>query len=181
MPNQAGVAMKKEMIFELYRLYRDETHINFNHHRSTLQNYLAFSATILGFTIAAIIQMLDEGVVILFILTIPALNILVCRLAINMCNRFYSSALERIMLSAKLEIVLDFDKNLNARTSKLFPKDETFLPKRWKIDAAQFETSALFVNELTNKGVNKIARQTFNLLIGLNIILMGVIIYIALL
>lgn len=172
--------MKQEMAFELYKLYRDETHINFNHHRGTLQHYLAFSATILGVTIAAIIPMIGKGIIGLFILAIPALNILICRLAMNMCNRFYSAAIERIMLSAKLEVLLGMNKNIILKNSKLFPKDETFLPKRWKIDESKFETSEDYIKELSKKGVNKIVRQTFGALIGINIILIVLIVYITL-
>jgi len=167
--------MKLETLFNLYELYREESRNNINHHRETLQNYLAFSAAILGATIAGIIQIQNMRAITIFVLALPILNIMVCRLAINMCNRFYSAALECNSITAKLEMKLGIRK-IDFNKAKVFPNDSELLPERWIENSRRYNTSAEFVSELSKQGINRIARQTFNILIGINLLLMMLIV-----
>ncbi|HLO15906.1 MAG TPA: hypothetical protein VK206_13820 [Anaerolineales bacterium] len=172
--------MEQGMAVDLYKMYRNEIGIHLNLHRESLQNYLAFSAAILGATIAGILQIQGRGLVGLFLSTIPILNILICRLAISTCNRFYFIALERTALSAKLEEILGLRNKIRLRKTKLFSNDPYLLPERWITDTQQYKLSSDFIREYSSKGINRIAQQTFQILIGINVLLIVVVVFIGL-
>jgi hypothetical protein len=175
--------MDKELAYELYGLYRGEMVELFKIHREGLQHYLAFATAILGATIVGILQIQGMGWIGAVIAAGPILNVFVCVLAIRMCNRFYLGALERIAITAKLESVLGLQKRAKAANTDQdntteFPKDEYFLPERW-LTGRKYDTSEEFVQQGLKKGVNRVARWTFYLLIAVNVLLGIAVIFIA--
>lgn len=167
--------MEKETVYDMYKLFRGEMYESFKLHQQSLQNYLALSSAILGVTIAGVLQVKGNKWVGLVIILAPVLNIFVCKLAIQMCDRFYLGALERIPVISKLEVSLGLWDRVDLENSDqerkiLFPKDSSLVPKRWVKDM-QHETSGEFTRKSMNVGTNKLARQTFQTLIGINCLL----------
>ena len=166
--------MEENSAFEMYKLFRREQHENFEHHRETLQNYLAFVVAVLGATIVGILELRGPGGIGVVVLAGPILNVFVCRLAIRMCDRFYLAALERIAISAKLESALGLrdpiDLTSEGGHADVLFRDKYLLPERW-IEGTQYATSEEFIQQHLNAGVNRLARQTFHLVIVVNVIL----------
>jgi hypothetical protein len=105
--------MEKEIFYRMYELFRNERYKSFELHRNTLQNYLAFSVTILGATIVGVLKISNVGWIGIAIVLGPILNVLVCTLAIRMCNRFYLGALEKIVIITKLESLLRLQEQVD--------------------------------------------------------------------
>lgn len=167
--------MEKEIAYRMYELFRNERYKSFELHRNTLQNYLAFSVTILGATIVGVLEIRNVGWIGAAIVLGPILNVLVCTLAIRMCNRFYLGALEKISIITKLESLLELKGQVNLTSANqkrapVFPGDKYFLPERW-VEGTQHKTSAEFIEENMNAGVNRLAKRTFQLLIAVNMLL----------
>ncbi len=159
--------------FELYKLFRGEYVDAFTLHKDALQHYLAFTTGILVATIAGILQIFGKGWFGLIILVGSILNTVACILAINMCNRYYVGVLERITILSKLESRLGLQDQINSRQKKkanIFSDDLYFLPERW-INGTDYSTSSDFIKGNLNKGVNRVARQSFHFLILINIVL----------
>lgn len=175
--------MEKETAYDMYKLFRNEMYESVKLHQQSLQNYLALSSAILGVTIAGVLQVKGDKWVGLVIILAPVLNIFVCKLAMQMCDRFYLGALERIPVISKLEVSLGLWGRVDLEESDqqrrvLFPKDASLVPERWVRDS-HYETSGEFTQKAMNAGTNKFARQTFQTLIGINCLLGIAVIFIA--
>jgi len=105
-------------------------------------------------------------------------------------DNVYLAALERVVVIAKIEVILNLQDKLvldkargkeNPKQKMIFPKDKYFLPERWVNDMKQYGKSSDFTKDLSKRGINRIAKQTFYWLIGINILLALVIVGIALL
>jgi len=167
--------MEKEIAYSLYELFRNERYKSFELHRNTIQNYLAFSVTILGATIVGVLEIRNVGWIGVAVVLGPILNVLVCTLAIWTCDRFYLGALEKISIIVKLELLLGLQEqveltNLDQKGATVFPGDKYFLPERW-VKGTQHKTSAEFIEENMNAGVNRLAKRTFQILIAVNLLL----------
>ena len=167
--------MEKDSALEIYKLFRGERYQSLENHRETLQNYLAFAVAVLGATIVGVLQIRDIGCIGAVILVGPILNVSVCTLAIRMCDRFYLGFLERIGITAKLESVLGLRDPVDLTgegqdKAHVFPEDRYLLPERW-IKGTQYATTEEFIQQHLNAGVNRPAKQTFQLLIVVNVLL----------
>jgi hypothetical protein len=168
--------MEEDSAFEIYKLFRGEFFQAIENHRETLQNYLAFAAAVLGATIVGFLQIRDIGYIGAIILTGPILNVSLCTLAIRICDRFYLAFLERVAIIAKLDSALGFLDPVDLTDegqdkAHVFPEDRYLLPERWIKAGQQYATAEEFIQQHLNAGVNRLARQTFQLLIVVNILL----------
>lgn len=167
--------MKEDFALELYKLYRGEQHNNFEHHRETIQNYLAFAVAVLGATVVGVLQIKDVGWVGIAVLVGPILNVSVCVLAIGMCDRSFLGVLERIAITAKLEAALGLRDRVDLTGEGqddvvVFPADKYLLPERW-IKGTQHATTEEFIQQHMNTGMNRLAKRTFYSLIAVNVLL----------
>lgn len=174
--------MNSEMLFELYRLFRGELIESYKLHRTTMQHYFAFVIAILGATVAGFFQISRNNWGQTILLCGPILNIFVCLIAMKMCDRSYRGALERTTIILKLENMLQFNRMSHLSTDQtdlqtIFQKDKILLPERWVKSAESYSTSEAFVEGTLNSGVNLLAKRTFQLVIIINILLSGLIIF----
>ncbi len=95
-------------------------------------------------------------------------------IAIRMCDRFYLGVLERVATVAKLEQSLGLFDSRTKKTSVnkvvSLSKDKYLLPQRWLL-GTDFSTTEEFIKKYQNAGVNHLAKTTFRILIGLDILL----------
>jgi len=152
-------------ILELYKLFRNHLHMSIDLHRQHLQHYLTFITAILGATLVGFFEV-SLGWFSLIFLIGPIINISICVLAIKMCDRFYEGMLESITITAKLEDLIGLSKPRDNKET-VYPKDNYFLPERW-LKGRDFATSAEFVEENMDGGVNDIARKIFIMLSAVN-------------
>jgi hypothetical protein len=166
--------MEQNMALSLYVLFRGEVYESTKLHRESLQNYLAFAATLLGATIAGSLVVRGIGWMGMIVLVGPVINVVVCMLAIRTCDRFYLGALERITILAKLESllgILDYKPaSVDHSKTPAFFRDRYLLPERW-IWGEKYATADEFIKQKLNAGVNRLAKQTFGLLIAVNVLL----------
>jgi uncharacterized membrane protein len=165
--------MDKEHIVQLYGIFRTEMLDGYKLHSQTLQHYLAFVVIILGVTITGLLNIRADKWLYIVILCGPIINILICIVGMSTCRRFYLGALEKIVITKKLEKLLNLDEVLAARghsdaTPDLFPKDKYLLPRRWVEDMKQYSNSDEFVQKNLNAGVNRWAKVAFQIAIAIN-------------
>lgn len=178
--------MDKDTALELYKVFRSERNGNFVLHQDALEHYLTFTVAILGATIAGALGIRGMGWTGTVVLLGPILNVVVCLLAVRMCDRYYLGALEKIAILAKLESVLGLRDRLDLTSGSredagMFTEDRYFLPERWIKGTRHATTTEEFVRQHLNVGVNRIAKQTFHFLILVNVLLGAVIVIVALL
>lgn len=167
--------MIEENVYNMYELFRGEWVKLFELHRGAFQDYLTFVVAVMGATIAGLIQVGNNNWLGIVLVLGPVLNVILCVLAIRMCNRFYLGALEKVIVMSKLESMLGIQGQIDSNDASrgqaiVFPKDRHFFPERW-IKGSQYDTSEEFINRHLNTGVNHLVKRTFQLLIGINIIL----------
>ena len=168
--------MAPDALFEFYKLYRGEMIEAFKLHRESLEHYLAFAVAVFAASIAGVTQLRDIGWLRSVVLAGPILDVMICLLGIRKCDRYYLGILERITILAKLETMLDINKvwnpgELKPGQSTLFPEDKFFLPARWIENTLRYSNSEAFRDSHMKSGVNSLARWTFRVAIGLNVIL----------
>jgi len=173
--------MNNDKILELYKHYRSETMETYRLHRIAIEHYITFVVAILGVTIAGIIQFgNNNGWLNNILLCGPAINILICVVAIGMCKCSYRGALERVTIFLKLEEILKI-RNISditdTETLNSFREDKNLLPLRWIKSAQNFATAEEFVKSNINSGTNFYATLTFVLIIFINIFLAVIILF----
>jgi hypothetical protein len=174
--------MDKKTALELYTLFRQENSLWLGNHREHSQQYFTLVIAILGASIAAISQFMTLHPLLIFIIVIgPLINLLLCRIAITMCDRSYQAYLECISIQAKLEPVIGLTetRDLSATDKPIlqFAKDEHYLPERW-LKTRHFASAETFVKQGMNLGANKIIRQTFKVLAFTNgLVAFGIVVY----
>jgi hypothetical protein len=137
---------------------------------------------ILAASIAAISELSTlEPALILLIAIGPLFSVLLCRLAIRICDRSYWAYLEGISIEAKLEPIIGLTEHgsLPEVTGPLlqFSKDEYFLPDRW-VKFRHFATAEKFVEVGKKKGANQIINPAFTTLGSINLLLaIGIVVY----
>ena len=160
--------MDKKTAMELYAIFRRENSIWLGNHREHSQQYFTLIIAILGASIAVFSQFIISNPFLTLIVIIgPLINILLCRVAVTMCNRSYQLYLENVSILSKLEPIIGLiDSRIQQKekqTLSQFPKDKSFLPERW-LQSRQFDTAKAFVEQGMNVGANKITRRTFAIL-----------------
>lgn len=165
--------MDKKTALELYTLFRQENPAWLSAHREHAQQYFALVVAILAASIAAIsafptLKFLPMLAIVMGLL----FNVLLCRIAMTICNRSYQAYLEGISIQAKLEVIIGLTdpRTPSTTTERLlhYPKDEYYLPERW-IKSRHFATAEKFVADGMKKGSNRIIQQTFLVLALINL------------
>lgn len=163
--------MDTSTIVEIYRAHLDEKANAINLHRDYSHQYFTLVAAVLGVSAGAIYQFRAEPWLVLVVGIGPMLNILLCVVAIRMCDRFYQAFLEHITILAKLEALIGLmtpSQDEDMRVKGLpFPDDKFILPERWLQSRCQ-ATSAEFVQSNMREGSNRLVRWTFSFLVVAN-------------
>lgn len=168
--------MKIEYAIDLYSTYKTKLVASINLHRQHAQHYLAFIAAILVATIAGTIKINELGGYAILLVAGPILNILLCILAVKMCDRFYEGFLEDVTVTAKLEHEIGLSTESNIKDGHVFPQDSIFVPERWLTDMKPYASSTDFINTKMKSGSNRINRITF-LLLGITNVLLAIFLY----
>lgn len=174
--------MDKKTALELYTVFRQENSLWLANYREHSQQYFTLVIAILGASIAAISQAVKLHPLLMITIIIgPLINLLLCRIAITMCDRSYQLYLEGISIQAKLEPIIGLtetrDTVSNNQPIVQFSKDEHFLPERW-LKSRHFASAEIFVKHGMNLGANKIIRQTFGVLAFTNgLVAIGIAVY----
>ena len=161
--------MDKKDALELYKLFRQEDATWMDSHRDHLHHYATLISAILAASIAAVWQ-LKGSVLLLFALIGPIVNIVLCRLGRDMCDRAYRAFLEGISVQAKLEPMIGLvGQRPPTGDSAPFAQDEAIVPERWIKGRRDWPTSEQFVSAHMGSSANGTARSTFTLLMYINI------------
>jgi hypothetical protein len=166
--------MDKKTALELYTLFRQENAAWLSAHREHAQQYFTLVVAIFAASIAAIsafpkLEPLPITAIVMGLL----FNVLLCRIAMTMCNRSYQEYLEGISIQAKLEAIIGLTgprtPSTTAELLSQYSKDEYYLPERW-LKSRHFATAEKFVADGMQKGSNRIIQQTFVVLGSINFV-----------
>jgi hypothetical protein len=158
-------------IVEVYRAHLGEKANSINLHRDYSQQFFTLVAAILGVSAVAAYHFSSEPWLVLVTGVGPLLNVLLCAVAIRMCDRFYRGFLEHITILAKLETLLGLATPLrrdSARVELPFPEDNYILPERWLQSRHEAASSTEFIKTHMRQGSNRIVRWTFLFLAAAN-------------
>jgi hypothetical protein len=162
--------LSQDNMVKMYDIFRKTLSDSINLHRQHAQHYLTFIAAVMAATIAGLTKY-PEPHLALFLLAGPMFNILLCWLAIKMCNQFYQGFLEEITVASKLEDLMGLPELRPKNKASCFDQDESILPERWIEGRRPFKKSSDFIKCHMNKGSNRVLKLTFWVLASFNIIL----------
>jgi hypothetical protein len=180
MEKRRTVAMDPAQALELYKLTAAEFDVRLRLHNETLTRHLQFTAALLTATFVGIPALERLGVSPQWLLIGPIINVLICYLCIRTLDRHYRGCLERTTVIAKLQELLKLrvsrtepgaDPDIVAAIDAVFWEDEYLIPLRWVKGSEGFSSDEAFVQHYLQQGVNQRAKQTFGVLILLNILL----------
>lgn len=173
--------MEEEHAVELYRIHSDGSFRSLDLHRQHAGQYFAIVTPVLAAALAGLYHFSDRTSLLLLMLSAPILNIFVCRLAEDVCDRFYQRFLEEVTVQSKLQALIGLARQRSTPTdaseSAPFSGDAHILPERWLMPHSRYRRSADFVRESMNSGSNRGVRRCFRVLLVANIAL-GIVIVI---
>lgn len=172
--------MDKKEAFDFYKLIRGEEIPWLNLHRQYSQQYLTLISAIFAVSLGALYHFKEDPLLVLAVILGPFLNVLMCVIAIKMCNRFYQRFLEGVTIQVKIEPLLGLsnqrEKKAEDDTVWPFPNDKYYLPERL-LKSRNQRSSLDFVNDHMKSGSNKHVQLSFRLLLVANIaLIIGIIV-----
>jgi hypothetical protein len=126
--------MNDSDLLSLYTSFKDDARGWLSLHRQHFTQFVVIILGVLGATIAAFVQLRQEGVVLLILIIGPLLSSSLSVLAIFVCDKFYTRYAEHDAISYKfyclLEIRSGLKEDLQAVKDVYRGQDDVF-PVRW--------------------------------------------------
>lgn len=163
-------------IESLYASFKDDARGWLGLHRQHFTQFVSIILAVLTASLAALYHLRNEALLLLLVSLGPALNIILCVLAVRVCDKFYLRYWEHETVSYKLFGLMEDAHKISARIQErkgIFPADSHLFPRRWLDRVAEYDTSKSFTeSRLTARNSsNWYIRITFWVLIGISAVI----------